>query len=421
MPVLELDERLVNPIYLNQISNETPTQIYFGGSSSGKSYFVLAQRTIVDIMTADRNFLIVRKVGATNRNSTFNQVKKGISEFNLDKYFKINKSEMTITCLHNGNQILFAGLDDVEKLKSITPAKGVITDIIIEEATEISYNDYKQLTKRLRGQSTAKKRITMMFNPIHQTHWIYLHFFADKWNPDTKEYSDENLYILKTTYHDNDFLESDDVARIESETDPYYIDVYNNGNWGVVGDLIFRRGTGKGYWRVEDLSEFKKTCERFWNGLDFGFSDDPAAFNRMHYDRKNKRLYILDDFAVTGLDNEELADKIRPFVDRELVTCDSAEPKSIKELRKYRINARGAAKGKDSIKTGYRFLKGLEIIIDQSCQSTINEFSIHKNKQDRSGVSLNFPEDKNNHNVDSIRYGIESEITFTSRYASKSR
>lgn len=412
-PVLELDPDTVNDIYLEQFENDTPTQIYFGGSSSGKSYYILAQRTIIDILTSDRNFLIVRKVGATNRNSTFNQVKKGIYEFDLDKYFKINKSEMTITCIRNGNQILFAGLDDVEKLKSVTPEKGVITDIIVEEATEISYNDYKQLTKRLRGKSTAKKRLTMMFNPIHQTHWIYKEFFANKWNETKTEYSDSMLYILKSTYLDNKFLEPDDIERIESETDEYYIDVYLKGNWGIVGDVIFKRGTGKGTWRVEDLSEIKKTWDRFLNGLDFGFSEDPAAFTRMGFDKKRKILYIFEDFGVLGFDNEQLAEKLRPIIADEIITCDSAEPKSIKELRKYRINARGAAKGKGSIKNGYRFLKGLEIIVDPSCQGSINELSIHKNKQDRNGVSLGIPEDKNNHFLDSCRYGIESEITST--------
>ena len=411
-PVIRLDkaEEVINPVFLKEIYNDTPTQIFFGGSSSGKSFFVLAQRTILDIMTSDRNFLIVRKVAVTNRNSTFNQVKKGIYDLGFDDYFKINKSEMTITCTWNNNQILFAGLDDVEKLKSITPEKGVVTDIIIEEATEISRDDYKQLTKRLRGESTVIKRIIMMFNPIHQLHWIYKEFFLENWDPSKFEFQGESLYIQKTTYRDNNFLEIDDIERIESETDPYYRDVYNDGNWGIVGNTIFKHGEGAGHWHVEDLSEISKTFDRFHNGLDFGFSSDPAAFVRVHLDKRNKRLYILDELFATGLDNDQLSELLSPKIGTELITCDSAEPKSIKELRNNRINAFGAKKGKGSIENGYRFLLGLEIIIDEKCQNVINEFSIHKWKQDKSGVALRIPEDKNNHGIDSCRYSIESGI-----------
>ncbi|AEX84770.1 terminase [Marinitoga sp. 1135] len=395
-------EKIFNDVYFKNLKNTYGTQIYFGGASSGKSYFILGQRTILDVLTSNRNFLIVRNVARTNRHSTFNEVLKGIANFNLTDYFKINKSEMTITAF-NGNQILFAGLDDVEKLKSITPAKGVITDIIIEEATEIRYDAFKQLTKRLRGKSDVKKRITLMFNPIYQTHWIYKEFFQG-WVDDKEEFINKgrDLYILKTTYRNNKFLTADDIERIESETDPYYRDVYIEGNWGILGNVIFRN------WKVEDTSKYN--FDRYINGLDFGFANDPAAFVRMSFDRKRNRLFILDEIYATGLDNEELAKLIKEKIGSELVTCDSAEPKSIQELRKYGVNARGAKKGKGSLETGYKFLQKLEIIIDPKCQNTINEFTVHKWKENKNGEALPIPEDKDNHAIDAIRYGIEDEI-----------
>ncbi|NUU96754.1 PBSX family phage terminase large subunit [Marinitoga sp. 1138] len=395
-------EKIFNDVYFKNLKNTYGTQIYFGGASSGKSYFILGQRTILDVLTSNRNFLIVRNVARTNRHSTFNEVLKGIANFNLTDYFKINKSEMTITAF-NGNQILFAGLDDVEKLKSITPAKGVITDIIIEEATEIRYDAFKQLTKRLRGKSDVKKRITLMFNPIYQTHWIYKEFFQG-WVDDKEEFINKgrDLYILKTTYRNNKFLTTDDIERIESETDPYYRDVYIEGNWGILGNVIFRN------WKVEDTSKYN--FDRYINGLDFGFANDPAAFVRMSFDRKRNRLFILDEIYATGLDNEELAKLIKEKIGSELVTCDSAEPKSIQELRKYGVNARGAKKGKGSLETGYKFLQKLEIIIDPKCQNTINEFTVHKWKENKNGEALPIPEDKDNHAIDAIRYGIEDEI-----------
>ncbi|MBA7557904.1 hypothetical protein ES705_50686 [subsurface metagenome] len=134
---------------------------------------------------------------------------------------------MTITCV-TGYQILFRGLDDAEKLKSIIPEKGVITDILIEEATETKRDDVKQLYKRLRGKSKVLKRLTMAFNPIIRTHWIFKEYFKN-WVEGETEYHDDKLSILKTTYKDNRFLEQDDIDELENEQDPYYREVYTLG------------------------------------------------------------------------------------------------------------------------------------------------------------------------------------------------
>ena len=195
---------------------------------------------------------------------------------------------MLITCNLNGSQILFSGLDDSEKIKSITPANGVLTDIWIEEATETSYDDFKQLEKRLRGESRHAKRITLSFNPVYKEHWIFRQFFGN-WQDGTNEYHDDGLSILKTTYKDNRFLTYEDRRALENEQDEYYREVYSLGNWGVLGDVIFRN------WRSEDLSEMKKTADKLYFGLDFGFSSDPCAVVKLHYDKANKRIYVLDE------------------------------------------------------------------------------------------------------------------------------
>jgi len=401
--IIKNSHKAFNPYFRKNLTNTTPNQIYFGGASSGKSFFILAQRTPLDVLRTDRNFLIIRNVAKSNRNSTFNEIRKGIFGMGLSRAFTINKTEMTITCV-NGNQILFAGLDDVEKLKSITPEKGVITDVVIEEGTEIKRSAYKQLTKRLRGTSKSKKRMTMMFNPIYQTHWIYKDFFQGNWIDSEFEYTDSGLYIQKSTYRDNQHLEDDDIERIESETDSYYRNVYNDGNWGVLGNTIFKN------WHVEDLSEMKKTCDKKKNGLDWGFSNDPNAYVSMHLDIQRKKLYILDELFVKGIDNEELAKLLKPRIGSDILICDSAEPKSVKELRKYGIMALSAKKGPGSIETGYKFLGKFEIIVDVNCQNVINELTIHKWKEDKNGDALPIPMDRDNHGIDAIRYALESEI-----------
>ena len=176
-PTVEVYTEVFNDKYLPYLEDLTPLQIYYGGSSSGKSVFVVGQRTVWDLMQGGRNYLICRQVGRSIRSSVFNEIKKIILAWNVSSLFDINKSDMVITCA-NGYQILFSGLDDVEKLKSITPMKGVITDVIIEEATETELASIKQLEKRLRGGSeNVRKRINLLFNPILQSHWIYNEYF----------------------------------------------------------------------------------------------------------------------------------------------------------------------------------------------------------------------------------------------------
>ena len=207
-PTVEVYTEVFNDAYLPYLEDKTPLQIYYGGSSSGKSVFVVGQRTVWDLMNGGRNYLICRQVGRTIRNSVYNEILKVISSWGVGSLFNVNKSDMVITC-SNGYQILFVGLDDVDKLKSITPARGVITDVIVEEATEAELASIKQLEKRLRGGSDAiQKRINLLFNPILQSHWIYKEYFNSiNWTDKQKEYKSDELLILKTTYKDNRFLD----------------------------------------------------------------------------------------------------------------------------------------------------------------------------------------------------------------------
>ncbi|SFJ83053.1 PBSX family phage terminase large subunit [Thermoflavimicrobium dichotomicum] len=390
---------VVNQVYLPFLKDETRYQIFFGGSSSGKSYF-LAQRAVLDVLEGHRNYLIVRNVLRTVKKSVFNEVIKSIRNMGLSDLFVINQSDLVITYKPTLKQILFAGLDDPEKIKSITPIDGVITDIWVEEATETKYEAIKQLDKRLRGQSKVKKRLTLSFNPILKTHWIYREYFGG-WDDTKRFYRDENLIILKTTYKDNDFLEPDDIAALENETDRYYYEVYTLGNWGILGNVIFTN------WEVQDLSEIRQTFDRFNNGLDFGFAEDPSALAHMHYDRKRSTLYILDELYERELTNDQLAKKLKRMIGDQIVVCDSSEPKSIKELRNFGVRAIPAKKGKDSVNFGIDWLKRQKIVIDIRCHNAKEEFQKYKWKEDKDGNVLPVPVDRDNHLIDAIRYGCE--------------
>ncbi|MCP5016853.1 MAG: PBSX family phage terminase large subunit, partial [Ketobacter sp.] len=339
------------------------------------------------------------------RKSVFVEIRKAINTWNLNGRFKINKSEMIITC-DNGYQILFAGLDDVEKLKSITPEQGAITDVWIEEATEAKRDDIRQLVRRQRGgDANIPKRLTLSFNPILKSHWIYKTYFEDiGWTDDQSAHDSDGLLILKTTYQDNQFLTPDEVDILENETDEYWLNVYTFGNWGVLGDVIFKN------WVIEDLSNKAAHWTNRRNGLDFGFSSDPAALVATHYDKKFKTIYIYAEAYEYELTNNQLADVIEPVVKDDSVFCDSAEPKSIRELRNAGIRALGAAKGRDSVWHGIQWLKGQSIIVDSSCVKTISEFQQYQWKKDKHNEAMRIPMDRNNHIMDALRYAYERDM-----------
>lgn len=400
-------EITINDIYIPHLENYARTQIFYGGSSSGKSWF-LSQRCVLDILAGGRNYLVCRQTARTIRGSVYQQIERVIREAGLLDYFTLNKSDAVITC-KNGYQILFAGLDDVEKIKSLVPANGVITDIWVEEATETERGDVKDLYKRQRGgDEKTNKRFTLSFNPILQSHWIYEeHFTGVAWADDQKEHNSGELSILKTTYKDNRFLTSQDVHDLENEKDKYRYNVYSLGNWGILGHVIFTN------WRVDDLSGMHDQFTNHRNGLDFGFSVDPSALWVAHYDKPHKRIYVYDELYQKGLTNDLLAVEVKKLISNSYVVCDSAEPKSIAELQQYGVSATAAAKGKDSVLFGYQWLQQQEIIIDKRCVNTKMEISTAHWLEDAGGNAILKPNGTNDHLIAAGRYAHEQDMINT--------
>lgn len=411
---VNIPKRAINEVYLPHLDNNSRIQIYFGGSSSGKSKFVVGQRTVYRLLKGGHNFLICRQTKTSIRGSVATEIVKVIAEWGLSELFTVNKTDGTVTC-KNGYQAVFAGLDDVEKLKSITFKKGALTDVIVEEATETEFDAIRQLMRRQRGKVVdgVKKTISLLFNPILQSHWIYQEYFAKiSWTETQKEYKSDRIFILKTTYKDNRFLEQEDIDDLENETDKYWYDVYTLGNWGILGDVIFTN------WAIADLfdeneqyylPEEQRTNRR--NGLDFGFSKDPAAIGISHYDAKKRIIYFYNELYETGLTNDILAQRVKNMIGSDTIVCDSAEPKSIVELNNYGVNAIGARKGKDSVNFGIDWLKQQTIVVDKSCVNMQNELRQYHWKKDAGGNTLKVPADKNNHLIDGgLRYAYESDM-----------
>lgn len=390
-----------NPVYIPYFNKPQFLQIFFGGSSSGKSYFI-TDKIVIDVLQGC-NWLCCRNVAKTIRNSVFNEIVKSIDSMGVRKHFRINKSDMVITCKLNKKQILFCGLDDPEKVKSITPQDGVLERIFLEEATEVKRDSYLQLKKRLRGRSEKSKHILMAFNPILKSHWIYKDFFG-KWEDNKNKYEDKDVTILKTTYKDNLFLTKADRELLENETDPYFYNVYTLGNWGVLGHVIFKN------WRVENLKSLIPSFDKIRNGMDFGYSSDPNALVKTHLDKARKKLYVYDEHYQAGMSDDELVRVCKSFLGRQYITCDSAEPKTIKHLVNNGINAIPAVKGSDSILRGIRWLQGYEIIVHTECQNFKNEIEQYHWKEDKYGNAMADPVDKDNHLMDALRYACENDM-----------
>lgn len=240
---VSISKKVFNDVYLPYLDNEDRYLLFYGGGSSGKSYYIV-QRWIYMLLKIKMNLLVVRQTGNTNRDSTFALFKQVISEWNLSSVFTI--TDLRIKC-HNGNEIIFRGLDDVEKIKSTTFESGELTHIWIEEATETLEEDINQLKVRLRG-GTSKKQMVLSFNPVNINHWIKKHFI------------DSGLAtVCHSTYKDNKFLTEEDKKVLESfkNSDQYYYNVYCLGQWGVLGKTYFNAEKVSN--RISQLKEPIKT------------------------------------------------------------------------------------------------------------------------------------------------------------------
>lgn len=234
-----------NPVYLPLLREEESRYlVLYGGAGSGKSVFA-AQRLLIRLMEQPgRNLLVARAVAAAHRDSTYALFKQVIGRWGLEEVFQCMDGEPRICCV-NGGEIIFKGLTDPEKLKSVTFSGGELTDVWIEEASELGEGQFNQLDLRLRGRG-LKKQMTLTFNPVSSEHWIKKRFF---------DREDQRARVLKTTYRDNLFLDGDYRRTLEGyrESDPYYYQVYCLGEWGVLGGGVFHPGKVAG--RLRDAPE----------------------------------------------------------------------------------------------------------------------------------------------------------------------
>lgn len=211
----------VNEAYLPLLDNRSRYLVLFGGGGSGKSVFAVQKLLLRIISEPKHRILICRKFAVTLRESVVQEIAKHIASLGISNEFEYNKTEKTFTHTLTGNQLMCVGLDDPEKIKSISG----ISSIWVEEATELSQNDLDQLDLRLRDISASYQQIILTFNPTDERHWLKERFFDSE---------PANTTILKTTFRDNIFLPDSykDVLEAKALTNPNYYRIYFKGEWG---------------------------------------------------------------------------------------------------------------------------------------------------------------------------------------------
>lgn len=353
------------------------------------------------------NLIVFRKTYRTIKDSCFTDLKWALDRLGVIDEWNITLSPLEMTRKRTGQKILFRGLDDPLKVTSITVEKGYLCWAWLEEAYEVmKEDDFNVLDESIRGEcpSPLFKQWTITFNPWNERHWLKSRFFD---NPDS-----ETLAIT-TNYMCNEWLDAADIRVFEDmkKRNPRRYAVAGLGGWGIVDGLIYEN------WREE---AFDHNSERFKQehpdllsafGLDFGYTNDPSTLFCGLLDLKRKQLFVFDEMYEKGLSNRRIADKVTSMgYGKERITADSAEPKSIDELKGMGLRVQGAAKGKDSIQNGIQWIQDLEIIIHPRCVNFLTEISNYTWETDRFGVKLNAPIDDFNHLMDAMRYALEKYI-----------
>jgi len=356
------------------------------------------------------NTLVVRKVYRTIKDSCYSDLCWAIEQLGMDDEWRCTLNPLEITRKKTGQKILFRGLDDGMKIASVSVPHGVLNYLWIEELYEIMNEaDFDIIDESIRGElpDGYHKRVTATFNPWSEHHFSKKRFFD---NPA------DNVLAMTTTYMDNDRLSEDDFRMFEEmkTRNPRRYQVAGLGDWGVVEGLIYENWHEEEFTLEQIMTAYPDLKDGF--GLDFGYTIDPSAGFFGFISKSARKVFVYDELYKKGLSNRALADEIqRMGFAKDQITADSAEPKSIDELRGFGLKRiKGAKKGRDSINNGIQFIQDYEIVIHPRCVNFITEISNYTWQKDKFGKSLNTPVDDFNHLMDAMRYGLEKFITTSS-------
>lgn len=388
-----------NPIFRPVHQSRHRYVIMKGSAGSGKSVDTAQQYIIRLMQDKGRNLLCIRKSEVTNRDSTFAELTGAIYKMGVSSVWRYTISPQTIKCT-NGNRIIFRGLNheaEREKLKSITFENGKLTDVWIEEATEITQGDFEIIDDRLRGELPADQfyQIKMTFNPVNVSHWIKKAFF---------DISDPNVLTHHSTYLNNRFVDEAYKQRMlrRKDIDPDGYQIYGLGEWGELGGLILTN------WKVKDISQDLQYYDSVCTGQDFGFNHANAI---LPLGFKDGNIYILREIYVHEKDTSEIIQLANGIIPKnKMMYCDSAEPDRINMWRNAGYWAHPVQKEQGSVKAQIDWLKQRKIFVHPSCTNTIRELNQWKWKKDeKQNIYLDQPVEILDDAMAALRYGIEEQ------------
>lgn len=370
-----------------------------GGRGSTKSSFISVEIILQMMQHPNVNGVAFRKVGNTARNSIYEQLLWAIQQLGVTAYWKKTFSPLELTYLPTGQKILFRGLDEENKGKSIKCSNGYFGIVWFEELAEFSGPSEIDTTLRSLLRGGPEYWVFYSYNPPKsRDSWVNQDALVDM--PDRIVHTSSYLDVPREWLGEQFFLEAE---KLKQKNETLYKHVYLGevtGTGGAVFDNVEALPM-----TVEQIGQF----DHRYFGLDFGFAVDPLAFVAMHYDAKREDLYIFDEIYQQKLTNRNAAELINKKYPAVRILGDSAEPKSIYEMREFGTNVNGARKGPDSVRFGINWLQSrAHIYIDRNrCPNAWREFSGYEYERNRDGQFINAFPDKNNHAIDAVRYGLQ--------------
>lgn len=378
-----------------------------GGRASAKSTHI-GFRLIMDIMKYPVSALVVRKVGNTLSESVYEQLKECADILGVSQYFEFKVSPLQVVYKSRGNKIVFRGADDPNKIKSLKIAKYPVAILWIEELAEFKTEDEVTTIEQsvLRAELPEGMFYSFYYSynpPKRKQSWV-----NKKYNT---QFLPANTYVHHSTYLENPHVSKETIEEAENskERDNFkyrWIFLGEPIGSGVVpfSNLVFRAITNEEYNAFDNIRQ----------GCDWGYATDPLAFVRLHYDKTRRRIFFMDEIYGVKIFNRELAEKMKKKgYDTTLTTADSAEPKSISEMKnEYGCNFKGAKKGPGSVEYGETWLDDLEeIVIDaKRTPNVAREFENIDYQTDKDGNPKAKLEDKDNHTIDATRYALEKDM-----------
>lgn len=373
-----------------------------GGRGSTKSSEISLEIPQLIIKNPECHAVVLRKIGNTIKNSIYPQMQWGIDALGLTDKFRFKTSPHEITYKKTGQKILFFGVDDPQKIKSIKLPFGYVGICWIEELDQFSgMEEIRNLNQSLLRGGPVFWEFCSFNPPKSQNNWVNEEKLFD--DPDRLVHHSTYLGVPREWLGERFF---EDAEKLKARNETAYRHEYLGEVTGT-GGAVFEN--------VEDMAmsdELVGNFDRLYYGLDFGFAVDPLAFVSMYYDAKHEDLYVFDEIYQQKLTNSQAAKMIRKKADTREIIADSAEPKSIKEMRDCGLHINGARKGPDSVDHGVKWLQDrAHIYIDKRrCPNTYREFIGYEYERNRQGQFISAYPDKDNHAIDAVRYGMERMI-----------